>query len=101
MLFARRTEAAERDLRSIAFQIAVNDGRPAVADRIIDHLIKQSELLAQTSRSSRLGTECPEIGQGVRLFTVKRWVVLFRYEEHGIDVLRFADSSQAYLAWKL
>jgi hypothetical protein len=33
--------------------------------------------------------------------TFKRWVVLFRYAPHGIDVLRFAGGSQDYLSWKL
>jgi len=48
-----------------------------------------------------LGTAAPEIGEGVRLFPYKRWVILFRYEPHGVDVLRFADASQDYLSWNL
>jgi plasmid stabilization system protein ParE len=98
---ARRTEAAERDLRNIAFQIALKDHRPLTADQIIDELIEQSHNLARLSTSSVLGTAAPEIGEGVRLFPYKRWVILFRYEPHGIDVLRFADGSQDYLSWKL
>lgn len=101
MLQARRTEAAEQDLRDIAFHIAAIDGRPQTADRIIDELIDKADTLARLSRSSVMGTACPEIGRGVRLFSHKRWVILFRYEPHGIDVLRFADASQDYLAWKL
>jgi plasmid stabilization system protein ParE len=98
---ARRTEAAERDLQDIAFHIALKDGRPLTADRIIDGLISQAERLAEFSTASVLGTSAPEIGDGVRLFPYKRWVILFRYEPHGIDVLRFADASQDYLSWKL
>ena len=42
-----------------------------------------------------------EIGAGVRLFPDTRWVLVFRHEQHGIDLLRFADGSQDYLSWKL
>lgn len=101
MVTARRTEAAERDLRDIAFHIGFTDHRPLTADRIIDELIEQADTLAELSSSSVMGTACPEIGVGVRLFTYKRWVILFRYEPHGVDVLRFADSSQDYLSWRL
>jgi plasmid stabilization system protein ParE len=101
MLTARRTETAERDLREIAFYVAFNDRRPETADRIIDELIIKADNLAQSSKSSQMGTSCPELGDGVRLFSHKRWVIVFRYEAHGIDVLRFADSSQHYLAWRL
>ena len=98
---ARRTEAAERDLRNIAFQIAVDDRRPHTADRIIDELIGQAETLARLSTTAQLGTAAPEIGDGIRLFPYKRWVIVFRYEDHGLDILRFADGSQDYLSWRL
>ena len=58
-------------------------------------------MLADTGRNSQLGTDSAELGDGVRLFSFKRWVIVFRYTEHGIDVLRFADSSQDYLVWRL
>ncbi len=98
---ARRSEAAERDLQDVAFQIAVRDGRPLGAERIVDELIAQAERLAQLSTNSILGTSAPEISEGLRLFPYKRWVILFRYEPHGIDVLRIVDGSQDYLSWKL
>lgn len=101
MPFARRSEAAERDLQDIAFRIAFEEQRPLTADRLIDELIGQAERLADLSRNTVLGTAAPEIGEGVRLFSYKRWVIIFRYQPHGIDVLRFADGSQDYLSWKL
>ncbi len=52
MSSARRTEAAERDLREIAFQVAFTDNRPLTADRIIDELIEQADTLARLSESS-------------------------------------------------
>ncbi len=101
MPLARRSEAAERDLQDIAFHMAFRERRPATADRIIDELIAQAEKLAQLSTTTALGTAAPEIGEGVRLFPYKRWVIMCRYEPHGIDVLRFADGSQDYLSWRL
>ena len=101
MCRARRTEAAEGDLREIAFQIAFTDGRPLTADRIIDELINQADTLAQSSKSSVMGTACAEIGEGVRMFSYRRWVILFRYRPEGVDILRFADSSQDYMSWRL
>jgi len=101
MRLARRTEAAERDLQEIAFQIAVRDGRPIVADRIIDQLVGECQMLADKFGAIRTQLRVSARGDGVRLFSFKRWVIVFRYAEHGIDVLRFADSSQDYLAWRL
>jgi len=101
MAKARRTEAAECDLQDIAFHIALAQRRPVIADRVIDEILAQTDRLAALSRNAELGTLAPEIGEGVRLFSFKRWVILFRYEQHGIDVLRIADGSQDYLAWKL
>ncbi len=101
MLFARRTQAAEEDLQEIAFQIGLLSRRPNVADKIIDELIEQANNLAITSQIATIGTEAPEIGRDLRLFCHKRWVLIFRYMPHGIDVLRIVDGSQDYLAWKL
>ena len=101
MLVARRTESAEADLQEIAFQIGLLSRRPNVADKIIDELIEQANNLAITSQIATIGTEAPEIGRDVRLLSFKRWVLIFRYMPHGIDVLRIVDGSQDYLAWKL
>ena len=98
---ARRSEAAERDLQDIAFRIAFEEQRPLTADRIVDELIGQVEELADLSTITILGTAAPELGNGVRLFAYKRWVIIFRYQPHGVDVLRFADGSQDYLSWRL
>jgi len=85
---AQRSEAAQRDLESIAFQIALRDRRPSTADRIIDELIDQCDELARLAQTAVLGTAAPEIGEDVRLFPYKRWVILFRYAPHGVHILR-------------
>ena len=99
--FARRSDAAELDLQEIAFQIAFSSRRPILADQIIDDLVAECEKLAAQSVTAQIGTQAPELGDGIRLFSCKRWVIIFRYAPHGIDVLRIADGSQEYLAWKL
>jgi len=71
------------------------------AEKILRELASQCDRLAEYSATSLLGTPAPEIGEGVRLYSCMRWVILFRYVEDGIFVLRFADASQDYLAWKL
>ncbi len=101
MPLARRAAAAERDLQEIAFHLAVRNRQPKAADRIIDELLAQVKTLAEFAPTTVMGTAAPELGDGVRLYAFKRWVVLFRYAPHGIDVLRFADGSQDYLSWKL
>jgi plasmid stabilization system protein ParE len=97
---AVRSESAEADLREIAFQVAVMDGRVETAERLIDELIEQAENLARTSGVAEMGTIAPELGERIRLFSYKRWVVIFRYEKHGVEVLRIVDGSQDYLSWK-
>ena len=98
---ARRTESAEADLQEIAFQIAVRDQRPATADRVIDELIEQCERLAQHSETSIQGTAASELGDNVRLFSYRRWVIVFRYEAHGVDILRIGDGNQDYMSRRL
>jgi plasmid stabilization system protein ParE len=101
MTVAQRTRAADDDLRDIAFQIAVESGRLATAERIIDELIDSCDELAKLSTLSQLGSEATELGIGIRLFTCRRWVIVFRYIDDGVLILRIVDGSQDYLAWKL
>ena len=98
---AYRTNSADADLRNIAYQIGVASGRPLTAEKIVDELIDRCEDLAETSRKSLVGTAAPELGAGIRLISHRRWVIIFRYVDDGVLILRFADGSQDYLSWKL
>jgi len=95
-----RTQFADDDLRSIAYQIGVESGRPLIADQVIDGLLDSCNLLAELSEMSQLGTSVPELGRGVRLFPYQRWVIIFRYANDGVLILRIADGSQDYMSWK-
>ena len=100
MRVARRTDSANRDLVEIGFQIGVESGRPLAADRIVDELIDCCEQLAVLAPVSQLGTSAPELGEGVRLFHHRRWVIVFRYDPDGAT-LRIVDGAQDYLSWVL
>lgn len=98
---AIRTSAADADLRNIAYQIGVESGRPAAAERIVDELIGRCDQLAATSSASQVGTAAPELGEGIRLISHRRWVIIFRHIDEGVLILRFVDGRQDYLSWKL
>jgi plasmid stabilization system protein ParE len=101
MPVAYRTHTADADLRNIAYQIGVESGRPLTAEKVVDDLIDRCDRLAETSPMSQLGTAAPELGEGIRLLSHRRWVIIFRYVDDGVLILRFADGSQDYLSWKL
>ena len=96
-----RADAADDDLRTIAYQIGVESGRLSVAGAIVDALIDCCEELASLSPMSRLGIAAPELGNAVRLFSFRRWALIFRYVDDDVLILRIADGSQDYLSWKL
>jgi plasmid stabilization system protein ParE len=100
MPVAYRTQLADEDLRSIALQIGIESGRPLAADQIIDELVDRCDQLAALSSISQLGTLVPELGQGVRLQAYRRWVIIFRYFDEGVLILRVVDGSQDYMSWK-
>ena len=95
------TDAARDDLRTIAFQVGLDSGSVALAERIVDTIADCCEELAALSPTSRLGTAAPGLGQDVRLFSFRRWVILFRYAAGEVVVLRIADGAQNYMAWNL
>lgn len=96
-----RTAAADSDLNEIAIRIGVESGRPIAADRLVDEIIDCCEDLAARSNVASIGTAAPELGTGVRLLSHRRWVIIFRYIDEGVLVLRIADGRQDYLSWKL
>ena len=86
-----RTDAAEQDLRDIAYYIAVEDGRPLTADRNIDELIAKCDTYAA---SPLFGTATPELGESYRVFPFKRWIVIYRPIDDGINAMRIVDGSR-------
>lgn len=101
MAEARRTEAAEQDFENIGYQIAVRERRPEAARQILSNIKSKCDELAALAHVATIGTAAPEIGAGVRLITCLRWVILFRYEDDGVVILRIVDGSRDYMSWVL
>ena len=74
---------AEEDLIELWSFIAADS--PAAADQMLDAIDDKLKLLAA---SPRLGSARPDIAQGMRLFPVKRYVILYRELADGIEVVR-------------
>jgi len=72
---AGRSEAAERDLRDIAYHVAFRDRRPLTADRIIDELIAQAEKIAELSATTMLAASHPAIDARVSRQEINRETV--------------------------
>jgi toxin ParE1/3/4 len=84
---------AEIDLLEIAYQIAITDHRPEVAEKNIDEISAKCQLLAN---SPLIGTMADELFEGCRLGRHKRWVIFSRIRDEGIDVVRIVDGARDY-----
>lgn len=88
---------ARQDVDDIYDYIGVRDGRPATADKFVTDLHEACQSYANAvATGSVLGTARPDLGKSYRLFTHKRWVVVFRPIREGIEVLRVVDGSRDY-----
>ncbi len=80
---------AEQDLFEIWLYIA--DDEPTNADRFLDRLKTAAERLAAFTD---IGTERPELGEGLRSFPVERYVLYYRTRREGIEVVRVLHASR-------
>jgi toxin ParE1/3/4 len=78
-----RTPRAKADLIELWTYVAARN--PSAADRILDLI---DEKLAVLAVHPGLGPARADIGKDVRLFPVKRYVVLYRKRPDGIEVVR-------------
>jgi toxin ParE1/3/4 len=78
-----RSRLAEQDLEEIWFTIAGDN--VAAADALLDRIEAKCELLA-THRE--LGRARPEIREGLRSFTVGNYILFYRTEPGGIELVR-------------
>lgn len=90
---AVRTLAAESDLLELSHFIAIDQRRPATAERLIDELVEKCTLYAT---NPTLGIAAPHLGVDFRIFRFKRWVVIYRPIDVGIEVLRIVDGARDY-----
>ena len=78
-----RSPRAREDLIELWTYIAMDD--PAAADRLLDAI---EEKLLMLATSQRLGPSRPDIAPGLRLFPIRRYVILYRELPDGIEVVR-------------
>jgi toxin ParE1/3/4 len=81
---------AKVDLLEIWVYLAEKAGLP-VADRTIRYLYDRCDFLA---RSKGLGELQPQLGEGIRTFSAKSYMIFFERQPDGIDVLRVVHGSR-------
>jgi toxin ParE1/3/4 len=85
----RLTPQAVRDLEEIHEYIARTS--PVAADRLTAALERRCELLAEFPE---MGAELHVRPPGLRSFTVKRFLIVYRPADDGIQVIRFLRGSR-------
>lgn len=81
---------AESDLVEIWQFIARDD--PRAADRQLDRIEAQCQLLASNPRLGRLR---PEIADDARAWVVGRYLILYRALDDGVEIVRVVHGARA------
>jgi toxin ParE1/3/4 len=97
MSILRLTPQAQQDIDDIYDYIGRRDRRPATADLVVSELTQECQEYADIfARGSIIGTARHDLGESYRVFTHKRWVVVFRSIPDGIEVMRVLDGSRDF-----
>jgi len=83
------TPVAESDLDDILFYIAFVDRRPATGERLYFEL---RDRVAEHAERQLPGHEHPSAPQGWLYFTHKRWLIFYKPNSEGIEVMRVVDA---------
>ena len=87
------TPIAETHLEEIVYHIAISGGRPVTAEKIAREIHDKCDLYA---RNPLLGEARPDLGENYRIFSHKRWVIIYLPIEDGIVVEAVFDGSRDY-----
>ena len=93
MARAEWTPTAEDELTEIAYWIAVEDERPATARKIVEEIQHKADVYSATPG---IGQRHSDLTEGWFYFRHKRWIVVYRPREYGIDVLRVVDAARDF-----
>lgn len=93
MAAALHSLQAEKDLEEIDYQIAVTDGRPFNAERIVDEILAKCDFYAGCPL---IGTAADYFFEGCRIGRHKRWVIFYRIRKDGIEVVRIVDGARDF-----
>jgi len=85
----RKTRLAEQDLDDTWFHIALDN--PEAADRVLDDIDKRCALLA---RHKKMGRARPELAPVLRSFPLGRYVLYYRPDAEGIELVRALDGGR-------
>jgi plasmid stabilization system protein ParE len=97
MAKAKWTRPAREDLKEIGRYIGRTKQRPAAAAKNLREIkVKCDEYSQAFAGGSVLGSDASELGEGCRIFSYKRWGVVFEPVDGGIEVLRIFDGSRDY-----
>ena len=84
---------AEQELEDILVFIAEQDSRPQTAVKLERELHSKLILYAE---NPDMGSKHPDLPAGVLSCIFKRWVILYRSSEVGIEVLNVIDSARDF-----
>jgi toxin ParE1/3/4 len=91
MAHVQLTAAAEQDLEDILVYIGRDRDNPDVAARVIARIIEKADIYAE---QPLLGASMPEVSPTARAFLAFSYVILYRPDATGIQVLRVLHSAQ-------
>ena len=93
MARANWTPRAEAHLEEIAYHIAVEDGRPLTAERIVVEIHDKCQLYAEHPLQ---GEARPDLREAYRILRHKRWVIVYIPCDDGIVVEAVFDGARDY-----
>ncbi len=86
----------EADLEDIVVYTFEKARRRKTAQRIYADIRKKCDLYAS---QPLLGQLLPELGQSYRGFVYKRWLIIYRPRDYGIEVFAVLDSAREFAAF--
>lgn len=76
---------AKRDLVEILTHVSRQTGNPSTARAFVDALRAQCTRLSRLP--GRLGRQRPELGEDIRSFPIRDYVIFFRYLPDGVAII--------------
>jgi toxin ParE1/3/4 len=95
MATARWTPTAKRELDDIHDYIGVERQSPLAAANLVVEIYVTANLYAT---QPEMGESREDLGQDLRIFSVKAYIVVYRALPDGIEVLRVVDGRRDYPA---
>ena len=97
MAKAKWTLPGRKDLKEIGRYVGSKEHRPSIASEILREIKAKCDEYSQAfARGSVLGSDASSLGERCRVFSYKRWVIVFEPVDNGIEVLRVLDGSRDY-----